>query len=151
MIARPFTIDVSQPELDDLHRRLEFTRWPDAMDDAGWDYGTDRAWLRNLVTWWRDRYDWRAEERRLNEYPHFTAVIDDVRLHFIHRRGSGPDPVLLLLLHGWPSSFVQMLDILPLLADPAADGASPDDSFDVIVASLPGFGFSSSPTNRKMT
>ena len=151
MPVKPFTIDLPQADLDDLNRRLELTRWPDQMDGAGWDYGTDPHYLRELVAYWRDGFDWRAQERRLNAFPQFTATVDDVNLHFVHQRGSGPNPTPILLLHGWPSSFVQMLDLVPLLANPAAHGGDPADSFDVVVASLPGYGFSSSPTDRPMS
>ena len=151
MAATPFTIDIPQADLDDLHQRLEMTRWPDAMDGAGWDYGTDPDYLRELVTYWRNGFDWRAQERRLNGFPQFRATVDGVDLHFIHERGTGPNPMPILLLHGWPSSFVQMLDILPLLTDPAAHRGDSADSFDVVVASLPGYGFSPTPTDRPMT
>ncbi len=151
MPVQPFTIDIPQAALDDLHQRLDTTRWPDQMDDAGWDFGTDPIYLRELVTYWQDGFDWRARERRLNAFPQFTATIDGVELHFIHQRGTGPAPTPLLLLHGWPSSFVQMLDLVPLLTDPAPHGGDPADSFDIVVTSLPGYGFSGSPTDRPMT
>jgi pimeloyl-ACP methyl ester carboxylesterase len=151
MVIRPFTIDIPQADLDDLQRRLDLTRWPDQMDGAGWDYGTNPEYLRTLTDYWRDGFDWRGQERRLNAFPQFTSTIDGVDIHLIHQRGTGPNPIPLLLLHGWPSTFVQMLDILPLLIDPAAHGGDPADSFDVVAASLPGYGFSSSPTDRPMT
>ncbi len=151
MSATPFTIDIPQADLDDLHRRLEMTRWPDAMDGAGWDYGTDPVYLRELVDYWREGFDWRAQERRLNGFANFRAEVDGVDIHCIHERGVGPNPTPLLLLHGWPSSFVQMLDLMPLLTDPAAHGGNLADSFDIVVASLPGYGFSASPTDRPMT
>ena len=151
MAVQPFAIDIPQADLDDLGRRLTATRWPDQMDGAGWDYGTDLGSLRELVGYWADGFDWRAQERRLNAFPQFTATVDGVDLHLVHQRGAGPDPMPLLLLHGWPSSFVQMLDLVPLLTDPAAHGGDPADSFDVVVASLPGYGFSGSPTDRPMT
>ena len=151
MSATPFTIDIPQADLDDLHRRLEMTRWPDAMDGAGWDYGTDPVYLRELVAYWRNGFDWRSQERRLNAFANFRAEVDGVDIHFIHERGTGPSPTPILLLHGWPSSFVQMLDLIPLLTDPATHGGDPADSFDVVAASLPGYGFSGSTTDRPMT
>lgn len=151
MVISPFTIDIPQADLDDLQRRLDLTRWPDQMDGAGWDYGTNPEYLRTLTDYWRDGFDWRGQERRLNAFPQFTSTIDGVDIHLIHQRGTGPNPIPLLLLHGWPSTFVQMLDILPLLIDPATHGGDPADSFDVVAASLPGYGFSSSPTDRPMT
>jgi pimeloyl-ACP methyl ester carboxylesterase len=107
--------------------------------------------LRDLVAYWQHGYDWRAEERRLNAIPQITAQIDGIRIHAVHQRGTGPNPVPLLILHGWPSSFVQFLDLIPLLTDPASHGGDPDVSFDVIAASLPGYGFSGTTTDRPMS
>ncbi len=143
--AQPFTIDVPQPTLDDLRQRLERTRWPDTVA-TGWDFGIDQAYLRELVGYWQRGFDWRAEEARLNRFANFRADVDGLRLHFVHERGTGPAPMPLLMLHGWPSSFVQMLEIIPLLTDPAAHGGDEADAFDVVAASLPGYGFSDRPT-----
>jgi len=140
-----FTIAVSEDDLDDLRSRLLRTRWP-AHVEAGWAYGTDPRYLREIIDYWIKRYDWRLQERRLNAFPHFRAEVDGVRLHFIRQRGIGSRPMPLLLLHGWPGSFVQMLDLIPLLTDPAAHGGDSFDAFDVIVGSLPGYGFSEQPT-----
>ncbi len=140
MTVQPFTVDVPRTDLDDLARRLDLTRWPDGMTGAGWDYGTDPDHLRELVAYWQSGFDWRAQERRLNGFANFRTEIDGVTIHIIHQRGSGPNPTPLLLLHGWPSSFVQMLDLVPLLTDPSAHGGDAADSFDVVVASLPGYG-----------
>ncbi len=143
MPAEPFTIAVPQKNLDDLRSRLLLTRWPDHVQ-AGWDYGTDPAYLRELVDYWIERFDWRLQERRLNAFPHFRATVDHFGLHFIHQRGVGLQRMPLLLLHGWPGSFVQMLDLIPLLTDPSSHDGDPSDAFDVVVASLPGYGFSAS-------
>jgi pimeloyl-ACP methyl ester carboxylesterase len=146
----PFVVDVAQPDLDDLRERLARTRWPDEVEGAGWDYGASLAYMRELVAYWRDHFDWRAAERAMNAVPHFLTRIDGLGIHLIHQRGRGPAPMPLLITHGWPSSFVEMLALIPLLADPGAHGADPADAFDVVVPSVPGFGFSDRP-GRGMT
>jgi len=151
MEVRPFAIDVPQATLDDLKARLGHTRWPDEVEGAGWDYGTSLAYLREIAEYWRTRFDWRAEERAMNALPHFRASVDGHGIHFIHARGRGPAPMPLLITHGWPSSFVEMLPLIPLLSDPAAHGGDPADAFDVVVPSVPGFGFSDRPAMRGMT
>lgn len=151
MSVQPFEVNVSQDTLDDLRQRLARTRWPDEVADAGWDYGANLAYLKELAGYWQDGFDWRAQERAINRFAHFRAELDGVGIHFIHERGKGPDPVPLLLLHGWPSSFVQMLKIIPLLTDPASHGGDGADSFDVIVPSLPGYGFSDRPAEKGMS
>jgi pimeloyl-ACP methyl ester carboxylesterase len=140
-----FAIDVPAAVLRDLDERLARTRWPDQLPGTGWDYGADTAYLRELVAHWQSGYDWREQERALNRFEHFHARIDGTRIHFVHARSRDADAVPLLLLHGWPSSFVQMLDVIPLLTDPAAHGLPNAPSFHVVAASLPGFGFSSIP------
>jgi len=141
-----FSIHVPDAVLIDLHDRLMHTRWPDQLPGTGWEYGADTAYLRQLITYWRDTFDWRAQEARLNRFAHFHASVGGMRIHFMHVRSSNADAVPLLLLHGWPSSFVQMLEIIPLLVDPAAHGLAGSPSFHVVVASLPGFVFSEIPT-----
>jgi pimeloyl-ACP methyl ester carboxylesterase len=143
-----FAIDVPAAVLRDLDERLARTRWPDHLPGTGWDYGADTAYLRELVAHWQSGYDWREQERALNRFEHFHARIDGTRIHFVHARSRDADAVPLLLLHGWPSSFVQMLDVIPLLTDPAAHGLPNAPSFHVVAASLPGFGFSSIPARR---
>jgi pimeloyl-ACP methyl ester carboxylesterase len=144
--AERYVIDVAEPVLDDLRERLERTRWPDQLAGTGWSYGTDTAYLRELVDYWLNDFDWRAQETRLNGFEHYRAAIDGTRIHFVHARSRDADAIPLLLLHGWPSSFVQMLDIVPLLTDPSAHGLPDAPSFHVVAASLPGFGFSDVPT-----
>ncbi|MDX6641497.1 MAG: hypothetical protein QOF12_2508 [Solirubrobacteraceae bacterium] len=144
----PFTIDVPDAVLVDLHDRLLRTRWPDEVPGGGWDYGTSVAYLQSLVAYWRDQFDWRAQERALNELPQFRTRIDDVDVHFVHVRGQGPSPVALVLTHGWPSTFFELTKLIPLLTDPGAHGGDPADAFNVVVPSLPGFGFSSIPGER---
>jgi pimeloyl-ACP methyl ester carboxylesterase len=150
MSAEAFKIAIPQATLDDLRERLGHTRWPDEITGADWGYGTNLAYLQSLVDYWQHNFDWRAQEQAINRFAHFRANIDGFHIHFIHERGKGPHPLPLLLLHGWPSSFVQMLKILPLLTDPSSYGGDPSDSFDVIVASLPGYGFSDRPTRPGM-
>lgn len=145
---RPFRIDVPQADLDDLRERLGHTRWTDEVEDAGWDYGTNLGYLRELTDYWRDGFDWRAQEAELNRFAQFRAEIDGFGVHFVHERGRGPDPMPILLLHGWPDSFYRMHKIIPMLTDPARFGGDPADSFDVVVPSLPGFGFSDRPRER---
>jgi pimeloyl-ACP methyl ester carboxylesterase len=135
---RPFRVDVPQAELDDLHDRLARTRWPDDYEGVGWDYGTDLATMKELATYWRDGYDWRRQEAYLNSFPHFTAELDGETMTFIHIRGTGPDPIPLLLLHGWPDSVCRYLKLIPLLTDPASHGGDPGICFDVAVPWLIG-------------
>ena len=122
-----FTIDVPQATLDDLAARLADTRWPDEIPGMGWDYGTNPAYLRELAEYWRTEYDWRAQERALNQFDHFRANVDGLGVHFIHARGMGPNPFPLIISHGWPGSVVEMLKIIPMLTDPVAHGGDPAD------------------------
>jgi pimeloyl-ACP methyl ester carboxylesterase len=151
-MPEPFTIHVSDETLRDLKARLRHTRFPDQIPGSGWDYGTDTQYLKELVAYWAKDFDWRAQEKRLNAFHQYRAEIDGLRIHFIYERGhvkgKGPHPIPVLLLHGWPSSFVQFEKIIPLLTDPAGHGAPNAPSFDVVVASLPGFGFSDIPKER---
>ncbi len=136
MAIHPFTIRIPQRTLDDLQERLARTRWPDSVEQADWEYGTNLEYLKALVAYWQDRFDWRAQEARLNQFAQFRAQIDGFGIHFIHERGQGPHPLPLLLSHGWPGSFFEMVKILPLLTDPGSHGGDPADAFDVIVPSL---------------
>jgi pimeloyl-ACP methyl ester carboxylesterase len=148
MTRTPFQIAVPDTVLADLRRRLEATRWPDAVEDAAWDYGSNLEYMKELVEYWRTGFDWRAQERALNRWTQYRADIDGLGLHFVYERGKGPAPLPILLSHGWPDSFVRMVKLIPRLTDPAAHGGDPKDAFDVIVPSLPGFGFSDRPTTR---
>nr|WP_221381418.1 epoxide hydrolase family protein [Actinoplanes polyasparticus] len=151
MLIQPFTIAVDDEVLTDLRERIARTRWPDSVEGAGWAYGADPAYLRELVIDWGTAFDWRARERELNRLAHFRADVDGLGVHFVHERGRGPRPMPLILTHGWPSSFLEHLEVLPLLTDPAAHGGDPADAFDVVVASLPGYGFSDRPREPGMT
>ncbi|WP_129115715.1 epoxide hydrolase family protein [Halegenticoccus tardaugens] len=151
MSVRSFEINIPEEETDDLNGRLAATRWPDSLSDVGWDYGTNGEYLRDLVAYWGEEFDWRAQETRLNGFDHYRAEVDGLGIHFVHERGTGGDATPLLLLHGWPGSFVQMLDLLPMLTDPSAHGGEPEESFDVVAASLIGFGFSDRPREPGMS
>ncbi len=151
MTDKHYTIQVSQAVLDDLQERLARTRWPDEIAGAEWNYGANLTYMRHLIGYWRDRFDWRAQEARLNEFANFRVKIAELHVHFIHERGKGGQPIPLLMLHGWPSSFVQMLKLIPRLTNPAAHGADAADSFDVVVPSLIGYGFSDAATEPGMS
>jgi len=146
MQVKPFAIAISDEQLEDLGLRLRLTRWPDAIEGMGWEDGTDRAFLQGLAGYWQTGFDWRAQEARLNALPQFIAELDGIDIHFVHQRGTGPAPFPLVITHGWPGSFVEMEQIIPLLADPGGHGADPADAFDVVVPSLPGYGFSQRPS-----
>src|SRR6266516_4198191 len=145
MRLKPFTVAVSDVALGDLRSRLVGTRWLDPLPFPGWTAGVDIEYLKELVSYWATSFDWRAQERRLNAFPQFTIDIDGQTIHFVHQRGRGRHPMPLMLTHGWPSSYVELLKIAPLLTDPAAHGADERDSFDVVIPSLPGFAFSAPP------
>ncbi|MET7390718.1 epoxide hydrolase family protein [Streptomyces sp. NPDC005529] len=139
---RPFRLDIPQSDLDDLHQRLDRTRWPDELPGVGWAYGVPRDYLQELVRYWRHDYDWRAAEARLNTWPQFTTEIDGARLHFAHIRSPEPDATPLIITHGWPGSIVEFTDIAGPLTDPRAHGGDPADAFHLVVPSIPGFGLS---------
>ncbi|MFG3172605.1 epoxide hydrolase family protein [Streptomyces sp. NPDC048200] len=139
---RPFRLDIPQSDLDDLHQRLDRTRWPDELPGVGWAYGVPRDYLRELVRYWRHDYDWRAAEARLNAWPQFTTEIDGARLHFAHIRSPEADATPLIITHGWPGSIVEFTDIAGPLTDPRAHGGDPADAFHLVLPSIPGFGLS---------
>ena len=163
---RPFRIDIPQRELDDLQARLAATRFaeelpadpappadlpPGAQRPAGWQYGVPTAYLRELVEHWRKAYDWRTWEAKLNSYPQFTTTIDGQNVHFLHVRSPEPDALPLILTHGWPGSIVEYLNVIGPLTDPRAHGADPSQAFDVVIPSIPGYGFSGPTTEAGWT
>ncbi|MBV9566648.1 MAG: epoxide hydrolase [Hyphomicrobiales bacterium] len=150
MAAERFSISVSDEVLADLSRRLDATRWPDEIENAGWEGGTNLAYMKSLTDYWRNGYDWRREESALNSLPQYRITLDGLGIHFVHQRAKGPKPLPIVITHGWPGSFVEMVKLLALLSDPAAHGASAEDAFDVVVPSLPGYGFSDRPRERGM-
>lgn len=147
MTAERFQIRVSEEVLADLDYRLKSVRWPVPLEGSGWETGTNPVYLQSLIAYWRDHFDWRAQEAKLNRFAHYRSNIDGTDIHFIHERGKGPNPLPIVLTHGWPDSFFRYHKIIPMLTDPASYGGNPEDSFDVIVPSLPGFGFSGYPEN----
>ena len=148
---RPFRIEIPDSDIADLKARLAHTRWPnEPLGNEHWDWGTNLSYMRRLVAYWRDEYDWRAAEARLNRFPQFIAEIAGAngerhKIHFVHERGSGEGPLPLILTHGWPSTFREVLDVVERLAHPERFGGKAEDGFDVIVPSLLGYGFSSRP------
>ena len=144
----PFTPQTAPAALEDLRARLRATRWPDTPEDAGWSLGTDLGYLRELVAYWADGFDWPAQEAALARLPRFRVPLGDLRIHFVHVRAAAPaGPVLpLVLSHGWPDSFWRYAKVIPLLTDPGAHGADPADAFDVVVPDMPGYGYSDRPT-----
>ncbi|MBM3218129.1 MAG: epoxide hydrolase [Candidatus Rokubacteria bacterium] len=147
---RPFRIQVPDAVLADLRERLARVRWPDEVPGSGWSYGTDLATMNELVAYWRDGFDWRAQEADLNAWPQFVTPIDGIDVHFVHARGVGPSPMPLLITHGWPGSIVEFQKLLPRLTDPAKFGGDPRDAFTVVAPSLPGYGFSFRPNQRRV-
>ena len=150
MEANPFEIKISDEILAELRDRLVATRWPDELPGVGWEYGSNMDYLKELVDYWRNDFGWREQERKINSFNHFRATVGGLGIHFIHERGKGPNPMPLVITHGWPGTFYEMHKIIPLLTDPAAHGGDPEDSFDVVAPSLPGFGFSDHPTEREV-
>lgn len=141
----PFRVAIPQAALDDLHRRLASTRWPEKETVADWSQGVPLAKAQALVAHWRDRYDWRRFEARLNGFPQFRTALDGIDIHFIHLKSRHPEALPIILTHGWPGSIVEFLDIIEPLTDPTRFGGRPEEAFHVVVPSLPGFGFSGKP------
>jgi len=141
----PFTLRVPDEAVADLRERLARTRFPDQAPGEPWAYGTDVGYMRGLVAYWRDGFDWRTQEARLNAFPQFKVPLRGIGLHFLHVPGRGPDPLPLLLSHGWPGSVLEFLDLIPRLTDPARFGGDPADAFTVVAPSLPGYGLSFAP------
>jgi pimeloyl-ACP methyl ester carboxylesterase len=142
MTAEPFMVAIPDAELADLRSRLASARWADDFGNADWRYGVERGWLEEMIGYWRDGYDWRAQERAINRLPQFIVAIGGVPIHFVHIRGKGANPMPLLLIHGWPWTFMDFHGLIGPLTDPAAHGGDAADSFDLVIPSLPGHGFS---------
>jgi pimeloyl-ACP methyl ester carboxylesterase len=142
MKAEPFEIAIPEAKLADLRARLARVNFAPDFANDDWSYGTNGRYLRELVAYWRDGYDWRAQERAMNAWPHYRVTIDGIPIHFMHVRGRGPNPLPLVLTHGWPWTFWDFRHVLAPLSDPAAHGGDPADAFDLVVPSLPGFTFS---------
>ena len=148
----PFPLHTTAEALQDLRSRLHATRWPDVPEDAGWSLGTDVDYLRELVAYWAEEFDWAKQEAVLGQLPHFRVPLGGLGIHFVHARAVEPaGPVLpLVLSHGWPDSFWRYAKVVPLLTDPGAHGADPADAFDVVVPDMPGYGYSDRPTGAPL-
>lgn len=142
----PFEVDIPDADLDDLRRRLAATRWPDREPVDDWSQGVPLEYLQSVCDYWRDTYDWRICEARLNALPQFRTTIDGVDIHFLHVRSPEADATPLVLTHGWPGSVVEFLDVIDALANPVLHGGTPSDAFHLVVPSLPGFGLSGRPS-----
>jgi microsomal epoxide hydrolase len=150
-VPRPFRLHVEEAAIADLRARLARTRYADRAPGERWAYGTDPDWLRGLVEHWRERLDWRAAEARLNAWPQFKVAIAGIDLHFLHVEGRGPAPLPLLLSHGWPGSVFEFLELIPRLTDPARFGGDAADAFTVVAPSLPGYGLSFEPGQKRFS
>lgn len=145
-MVHPFTITVDSVTLNELRERLAKTRWPDQIDNDGWTMGTNKTYLQRLCAYWQHEFDWKKQEAYLNSFPQFKTSIDGQGIHFIHQKGNGSTNLPLLLTHGWPDSFVRFLKLIPLLTTADENGLA----FDVVVPSIPGYGFSDIPTEAGM-
>lgn len=144
MKPQPFTIEISDEDIADLKRRLRETRWPDEVAGAEWDYGTPLSYLKELCKYWLDEFDWRAKEKELNQLDHYRANVDGLTVHYVWARAQTPNALPLIATHGWPSTFFELLKLIPLLTEPDADGIA----FDLVIPSMPGYGFSDRPNQR---
>ena len=153
-MIHPFRIDVSDKTLEQIRTQVANYPWHEMPDDGGWAYGNHHGYMKELCAYWLNEFDWRKQEAAINRFSHFIAPVQGIDLHFIQEKGDGPSPLPLIISHGWPGSIVEFLDIIQPLAHPQRFGGSADDAFDVIVPSLPGFGFSGRPARpigpRKM-
>jgi pimeloyl-ACP methyl ester carboxylesterase len=149
MTPQPFILHVADAAIADLKTRLGLTRFPDAAPGEPWAFGSSVAYVRDLVAYWKDDFDWRMEEAALNAFPQFKVPLHDIDLHYLHVPGVGPNPYPLLLMHGWPGSVYEFIDIIPRLTDPARFGGDPRDAFTVIAPSLPGYGLSFKPGQKR--
>ena len=140
----PFSIRVEAEILSDLRTRIRNTRWPDRAPGTAWEQGTDLEYLKSLLAYWADEFDWHAQERLLNAAKQFRAKLDGVHIHFVHERARRGQGIPLILTHGWPSTFAELLPLVPFLTDPDAHGIE-GPAFDVVIPSLPGYGFSDRP------
>ena len=144
-MIRPFKINISNKIIEDINTKVANYPWHEMPDDGGWAYGTHLGYMKELCAYWLNEFDWRKQEAAINRFSHFIAPVQGIDLHFIQEKGDGPSPLPLIISHGWPGSIVEFLDIIQPLAHPQRFGGSTDDAFDVIVPSLPGFGFSGRP------
>ena len=153
-MIKPFKVEISNEILQNINSKVKNYQWHEMPDDGGWDYGTNLDYMKEFAEYWSSKFDWKKTEEKINKFKNFKTNIDGIDIHFIHEKGSGSNPKPLLLNHGWPGSIVEFLDIIDQLAHPENYGGNIKDSFDVIVPSLPGYGFSGRPSRpigpRKM-
>ena len=153
-MIKPFKVEISNEILQNINSKVKNYQWHEMPDDGGWDYGTNLDYMKEFAKYWSSKFDWKKTEEKINKFRNFKTNIDGIDIHFIHEKGSGSNPKPLLLNHGWPGSIVEFLDIIDELAHPENYGGNIEDSFDVIVPSLPGYGFSGRPSRpigpRKM-
>lgn len=143
----PFRIEIASDQIQDLNKRLSNTRWPDEIANSQWDYGTNLSYLKELCSYWNTNFDWAVQELFLNQFNHFKASVDNQDLHFIYEKGRGIKNLPLVLIHGWPDSFYRFIKLIPMLTEPDENGTA----FDVIIPSIPGFGFSAKPVEPGMS
>lgn len=143
---QPYTISVDDGVLSDLKARLSATRWPDELNSEAWDYGADLSYIKELCAYWLDTFDWRAQEKRLNQFDHFRTEVEGLGVHYIHQKSPEAGAMPLVITHGWPGSIAEFTKIIGPLTDPVAHGASAEDAFHVVCPSMPGYGFSDKPT-----
>lgn len=148
---RPFRIDIPQAELDNLNARLDLTRWPDQLPGSGWNYGAPLEFVKPMADYWRTSYDWRKAEEGLNAHPQYSTIIDGTHIHFFHIPSAEPEAMPLLLIHGWPGSPVEFLDLIGPLTDPTSYGGDARDAFHLVIPSIPGFGLSGPTTEAGWT
>ena len=153
-MIKPFKIDILDKTLEEIKTKVKNYPWHEMPDDGGWEYGTNLDYLKKLSDYWVKDFNWKKHEVKINKFPNFKSKVEDIEIHFIHEKGSGPNPTPLLLMHGWPGSVIEFLHIIEKLAHPEKFGGNEEDAFDVIIPSLPGFGFSGRPSRpigpRKM-
>jgi len=145
---RPFTVEVARAELDDLRRRIAATRWPERETVDDQSQGVQLATIKELARYWAEEYDFGRVQSRLSAFPHFITAIDGLDIHFIHVRSQHEDALPVIITHGWPGSIIEMLNVIGPLSDPTTHGGDPEDAFDVVVPSIPGYGFSAKPSAR---
>ena len=153
-MIKPFKVEISEENLKNIYSKVKNYQWHEMPDDGGWNYGTNLDYMKDFSKYWVEKFDWRKTEEKINKFKNFKSNIDGIDIHFIHEKGSGSNPKPLLLSHGWPGSIIEFLHIIDQLAHPEKFGGKEEDAFDVIVPSLPGFGFSDRPSKpigpRKM-
>jgi microsomal epoxide hydrolase len=144
-MAKPFKVNISDQIIKDIYDKVKKYPWHEMPNDGGWKYGTNLDYMKEISKYWVSEFDWRKHEKEINKFPNFISKVDNIDIHFIHEKGSGPKPVPLLISHGWPGTIVEFLHIIEKLAHPERFGGKEEDSFDVVAPSLPGFGFSGRP------